>query len=70
MKWIVIEEDPRPDQYIAVLPASAKHPTARDYSLHDSIAEALERARQLRDKYRLNSIRLFQQGSHSVSFRD
>ncbi|MCU0420177.1 MAG: hypothetical protein MUC38_11050 [Cyclobacteriaceae bacterium] len=70
MKWIVIEENPKPDQYIAVLPASADRPTPLSHSVHTNISAAIERARQLRDKYRLSSIRLFQPDSHSISLRD
>ncbi len=70
MNWIVIEENPKPDQYIAILPAAAQRPTSVNHSVHTNIHAAMERARQLRDKYRLHTIRLFQPGSHSISLRD
>lgn len=70
MNWIVIEENPKPDPYIAILPASPQRPTPRNHSVHSNIQAALERARQLRDKYQLQSIRLFQADSHSISLRD
>ncbi|MCZ8214643.1 MAG: hypothetical protein O9262_00310 [Cyclobacteriaceae bacterium] len=64
MKWIVLEENPMPDNYIAIMAAEADRILQlekKQCSVFDSCDKAMERARELRQKYKVPSIRLFQQ---------
>lgn len=70
MKWIVFEENPKPDQYIAVVAleegrilASQRNP----HSIFKSKEEALIRANQLREQYGVKRVRIFySEGNSSI----
>jgi hypothetical protein len=64
MKWIVLEENPMPDNYIVIMAAEEDRTLQiekKPCSTFDSCDKAMERARELRQKYNVSSIRLFQQ---------
>jgi hypothetical protein len=70
MKWIVLEENPRPDNYIAIMAAEEDRKLQiekKPCSIFDSCDKAMYRARELRQKYKVSSIRLFQQDGVSVT---
>jgi hypothetical protein len=69
MKWIVLEENPMPDNYIAIMAAEADRTLQlekKQCSVFDSCDKAMDRARELRQKYKVPSIRLFQQDGISA----
>ncbi len=62
MKWIVMEENPKPDNYIAIV--LTEKPTKmkienQAHSVFDNGDQALERARKLREEYGVRTIRIF-----------
>ena len=66
MKWIVFEENPRPDNYVAVIitePMKKLKIEALPHSVFSDGDEALAKARQLRDHYGVKMIRIFQSES-------
>lgn len=72
MKWIVLEENPMPDNYIAVLATEPDRKLMferQPHSVFDSIDAAMERARELRRRYNVRSIRLFQPEGYSIPAR-
>lgn len=62
MKWIVIEENPKPDNYIAVVvtdkPIRMKI-ERQAHSVFKNADMALERARELRKEYGVKTIKIF-----------
>lgn len=63
MKWIVLEEDFHRDNYIAIVAANSARKLKvenRKCSIFDSIDNAMNYARQLRDQYNAPAIRIFQ----------
>lgn len=70
MKWFVLEENPKPDTYIAVFRKNdICDLRVRNFSVYKNAEEALERARKLQKKYNIKSIRVFHEGGHSESLR-
>lgn len=72
MKWIVIEENPKPDNYIAVV--LSERPTRlkiekQAHSVFEDSEQALERARQLREHYGVRTIRIFHYDGTSASLK-
>ena len=70
MKWIVIEEDPRPDNYIPILVADEMRilkAQSKPCSVFTNDKDALERARQLRTLYGAKHIRIFHIDGRSES---
>lgn len=72
MKWIVIEENPKPDNYIAVV--LTENPTRmkiekRAHSVFENGDQALERARKLREQYGVKTIRIFHYNASSTSLK-
>jgi hypothetical protein len=70
MKWIVLEEDPKPDNYIAVVITETIRKMkieAQAHSVYRDGDEALARARQLREQYGVKMIRIFNNENHSIS---
>jgi hypothetical protein len=64
MKWIVLEENPQPDNYIAVMASDENRSLQlekKPCSIFDSCEKAMNRARELRAKYKVRNIRLFRQ---------
>lgn len=62
MKWIVIEENPKPDNYIAVVLTEKPTPMKIEQQAHSVFedgSKAIERARQLREQYGVRIIRVF-----------
>jgi hypothetical protein len=62
MKWIVMEENPKPDQYIAVIAVDEERLLrieSKPCSKFKTSDEALVRANELRKKYNVKSIRMF-----------
>jgi hypothetical protein len=67
MKWVVLEEDPKLDNYIAVIiTETIKKIEAQAHSVYRDGDEALARARQLRDQYGVKMIRIFNTENHSI----
>jgi hypothetical protein len=69
MKWIVIEENPKPDNYIAVIatePDRKLKIEKKPCSVFQSLERAMSRARELREQYKVRNIRLFQQEGTSA----
>ncbi len=70
MKWIVLEEDPRPDNYIVIMETEKDRKLQlekKPCSIFSSCNEAMIRARELRSLYKVTNIRLFrQEGSSAV----
>jgi hypothetical protein len=62
MKWIVLEENPKPDQYIAVIAVDEERflrIESKPCSKFLTSDEALVRARQLKEMFNVKSIRIF-----------
>ena len=69
MKWIVLEENPKPDEYIAVIMVTDKHQRLQLQGKASSTflngEDAMNRARELRDFFGVKMIRVFHWESHS-----
>jgi hypothetical protein len=62
MKWIVLEENPTADQYVAVVVADQAKKLKielKPHSVHASGEAALVRARALRDAFGVPAIKIF-----------
>jgi len=69
MKWVVFEEDPKLDNYIAVVITEAIKKLkieSQAHSVYSDGDKALARARQLRDQYGVKMIRIFNNENHSI----
>jgi hypothetical protein len=69
MKWIVLEENPKPDLYIAVIAVDEERilkVESRPCSVFLTSDEALVRARQLRDIFKVRNIRIFYMEGNSA----
>jgi hypothetical protein len=69
MKWIVLEENPKPDLYIAVIAVDEERilkVMSKPCSIFHTSDEALVRARQLRDTFNVRSIRIFYMDGNSA----
>ena len=69
-KWVVMEENPKPDEYIAVI-AVDEHRLPqlkqRPCSTYETSEQALVRARLLREYFNVPSIRIFYiEGNSSI----
>lgn len=72
MKWVVLEENPKPDNYIAVVLTETMKKLqiqSRAHTVYENGDEALARARQLRDQFGVRIIRIFLSESHSIPMR-
>jgi|JI10StandDraft_1071094.scaffolds.fasta_scaffold673846_2 hypothetical protein len=70
MRWIVFEENPKPDQYIPVVALEEGRVLSalrNPYSAYKTKAEAIARAQQLRDQYNVKSIRIFYSEGNSAT---
>ncbi|MDZ7648972.1 MAG: hypothetical protein U5K54_18370 [Cytophagales bacterium] len=69
MKWIVLEENPKPDQYIAIIAVDDERfveVEKKDLcSVFRTNEEALIRARELRSFFNVRNIRIFFIDGHS-----
>ncbi len=68
MKWVVLEENPKPDEYIAVMVTDENRKLqlqGKASSTFLNEAEAMNRARELRDAFGVKMIRIFHWESHS-----
>lgn len=62
MKWIVLIDNPKPDQYIPVVVTDASRTLrieSRPCYVFFSSEQALHRARELQKAYNVNSIKIF-----------
>lgn len=69
MKWIVLEENPKPDLYISVISVDEDRATkieSKPCSIYKTSDEALARARKLRDIFKVRSIRVFHLDGNSA----
>jgi hypothetical protein len=69
MKWIVLEENPQPDNYIAVMVAEESRvlrAESKPCSIFKSSDEAILHARQLREQHKVRNIRIFYMESSSA----
>ena len=57
--WIVIEDPPRPDDYIAIMAPGWDGQTLVPHSSHHSELSAADRARYLMDKFEAKKIKIF-----------
>lgn len=72
MKWVVLEENPKPDNYIAVVITETMKKLkieSQAHSVYNDGDEALARARELRDQFGVRLIRIFHSESHSIPLR-
>jgi hypothetical protein len=68
MKWIVLEENPKPDQYIAIIAADEERYLkieGKPCSIFRTSDDALVRARELRTIFNVRNIRIFFIEGHS-----
>lgn len=68
IKWIVIEEDPKPDNYIPIMVADELRilkAQGRPCSIFTNNKDAIERAQQLRTIFGAKYIRIFHIDGHS-----
>lgn len=73
MRWIVIEENPRPDNYVAVVITDKVRKLSIEnhaHSVYDDGEKALARARAVADQFNVRKIRIFHSESHSVPLKD
>jgi hypothetical protein len=71
MKWIVIEENPKPDDYIAIMVANEVdqlHIEEKAYSVFFTGEEAMSRSILLKQKFGAKTTRIFHWEGHSVAF--
>ena len=68
-KWIVIEEPPRPDDYIAIMAPGWDGQTLVPHSFHHSQLSAAGRARYLMDKFEAKRIKIFYPNGHSSTLK-
>ncbi len=69
MKWIVLEENPQPDNYIAVMVAEESRVVlaeSKPCATFKYSHEAMLHARQLREQYKIRNIRIFYMESGST----
>jgi hypothetical protein len=69
MKWIVLEENPQADNYIAIMAVEewrVLQAESKPCSTFLSSEEAMDRARYLREQYKVSYIRIFHVGSNSA----
>lgn len=69
MKWIVLEENPKPDLYIAVIAVDEERilkVERKPCSIFLTSDEALIRARQLQEFFKVKSIRIFYMDGNSA----
>jgi hypothetical protein len=69
MKWIVLEENPQPDNYIAVMVADegrVLRAESKPCATFTSSDDALVHARFLRTRFNVRSIRIFYMESNSA----
>ncbi len=69
MKWIVLEENPKPDLYIAVIAVNEERilkVERKPCSIFLTREEALVRARALRDIFKVKNIRIFYMEGNSA----
>jgi hypothetical protein len=72
MKWIVLEENPKPDNYIAVIITEEMKRLrieSQAHSVYNDSDKALARARQLRDQFGVRMIRVFQNDGYSIPLK-
>jgi hypothetical protein len=68
VKWIVLEENPKPDDYIAVMVADVNRNLIiekKPCSVHNNRDDAMARARELRQIFGVKKIKLFYIEGHS-----
>lgn len=71
MKWIVLEENPTQDQYIAVMVADENKILRienKPCSIFKTSEEAMCRARHLRDQYKVHNIKIFYSDANINNF--
>ena len=63
MKWIVLEDNPKPDNYIGIIMLSDGQPASIDkntpYSVFFDRQAAISRAFELKERYQVKGIRIF-----------
>jgi hypothetical protein len=68
MKWVVLEEDPKPDEYIAIMVTDEIRKLQLEQKAHSIFStsdEAVRRARIVRDLFGVKTIRIFHWESYS-----
>lgn len=69
MKWVVLETNPKRDDYVAVVLTERSKKLQIEKEPHSIFSDgdkAMERARELRDLYGVKSIRVFHSDSQSI----
>lgn len=68
MKWVVIEDNPKPDEYIAIMVTDENRKLqlqGKTSSTFSNADDAMNRARALRDAFGVRMIRIFHFESYS-----
>ncbi len=71
MKWVVLEENPKPDEYIAIMVTDDIQKLQIEEKAHSVFSngeDALKRALELKVYFGVKTTRIFQWESHSVAF--
>ncbi len=68
-QWLVIEDDPHPDDYIVIIAPGWTGTTLIPYSTHLSEGKAKGRARQLMSTFHARRIKVFYPDGHSRILR-
>lgn len=68
MKWVVLEENPKADNYIAVVVTEQNKLRVETlaHSVFERADDAMARARALREKFGVHTIRIFRSESHPL----
>jgi len=69
MKWLVLEDNPKPDNYIGIIALRDEQKVDLDestaYTLYHNRKEAVSRAFALKERYQVRGIRIFFSEGHS-----
>ena len=68
-KWMVIEDNPHPDDYIVIMAPGWDGETLIPYSIHRSELSAKGRARYLMNKFDAKKIKIYYPDGRSQSFK-
>jgi len=73
LKWIVLEDNPKPDDYVAIMiQHKDEQPTldeGKTYSVFSERHSAISRALEIKDLFRVRKIRIFYPDGHSEGIR-
>jgi len=73
LKWVVVEENTRPDDYIAVVLTEQQKKLQIETKRHSVFLErekAIARAHELKEQFRVKHIRIFYNEGHSETVKN